>query len=386
MVDPASIISTERRQALHSAPSSAPTKTRSEATISHSQPPELVADTSSGDESEEDEDEDEGPLTMAPAEMKVICRMSNRSNVLPVIAHADSLTDERLTAVKEAGKPFLTLSALSPELTMTPTLIVRKGLGDAGIDFGVFGPVDKDESKTQKRATRFANGSTSGHTENGEDSITVEGTDDEDAEGEDEDRQSRPVVKLRPSRHRKLSRSRSRRDLSSVAEDDRQPLVPDVTDLDSVANVRFSAHIFAKNDLNSLMPFALITPENKKRRRRQRPVSGQDSPATPTGASTVAHTVTSTEDSQESQATQDSALPPASPASAQSPSAAAKELFLLEPPADMKGVFVRKFRWGTVDVLDPKHCDFPALRTAILSTHLKVGVLFDDGGSNQRLT
>ena len=41
-------------------------------------------------------------------------------------------------------------------------------------------------------------------------------------------------------------------------------------------------------------------------------------------------------------------------------------------PRDLKGVFVRRFRWGTVDVLDPKHCDFAALRTAIFSTHMKV--------------
>jgi len=46
--------------------------------------------------------------------------------------------------------------------------------------------------------------------------------------------------------------------------------------------------------------------------------------------------------------------------------------YLQGPPADLKGVFTRKFRWGTVDVLDPNHCDFAALRTAVLSTHLKV--------------
>jgi hypothetical protein len=69
-----------------------------------------VPDTSSGDESE-DEDED-GPLTMTPAEIKVIRQISNRSNVLPVIAHADSLTDEKLEAVKEAGTPFILLRGL----------------------------------------------------------------------------------------------------------------------------------------------------------------------------------------------------------------------------------------------------------------------------------
>jgi hypothetical protein len=266
-------------------------------------------------------------------------------------------------------------------------LIVRKGLAGAGIYLGVFGPIANGVPETQNRATKFANGSTNGHAEDRDDvTVTTEDADGEDAEGDDDERQSRPVIKLRTPRHRQLSRSRSRRrDLASVAEDDSQPVVPDTTDLDSVANIRFSAHIYAKSDINALMPFALITPENKKRRRRQKPMSGQDSPATPTGASTVAHTATSTEDDQENQAP-DSALPPVSLTPTLDQNAVTKQLFLQGTPADMKGVFVRKFRWGTVDVLDPKHCDFAAFRTAILSTHLKVRAGFGDDGSDRRLT
>ncbi|KAF5360630.1 hypothetical protein D9756_004902 [Leucocoprinus leucothites] len=356
MIDPASVISTATRRTLDATPTSAPTKTRSEATISQSHPPELVPDTSSADESEEEEED--VPLTMTPAEIKVIRRMSNRSNILPVIAHADSLTDEKLAAVKEA---------------------VRRGLADAKIDFGVFGSATKftpEVSKSQKGVTElsngFDNGSTNGHAENGDSHVVVKDTDEENAEGEDGERQSRPVIKLRPPRHRNLSRSRSRRrDLSSVAEDDSKPVIPDIADPDSVANIRFSAHTFAKSDFISLLPFALITPENKKRRRRPKPTSGSDTPTTPVGASTGAHT---TEDGHENQSPQaiETALSPVSPESTQNHNVPTKEPFLQGPPADMKGVFVRKFRWGTVDVLDPKHCDFAALRTAILSTHLKL--------------
>ncbi|KXN88072.1 Septin-9 [Leucoagaricus sp. SymC.cos] len=353
MIDPASIISSETRRSLPSTPHPAPAKMRSEATISHSQPPDLVPDTSSGDESEDEEDEDEGPLTMAPAEIKVIRRIANRSNILPVIAHADSLTDEKLTAIKEA---------------------VRKGLSDAGFDLGVFGPIKKStDFDTQETSVKPSddpsNDSMNGHTEDGG---TVEESDAEDTE-EDGERQSRPVIKLRPPRHRNVSRSRSRRrELSRVAEDDRQPLVPDEADPESVANIRFSAHTFAKNDITSLLPFALIAPENKKRPRRQKTVASLDGPATPTGGST-AQTATATEDGHETRSSQmtDSGLSPVSPSSTRSHSAA-KQSFVQGPPADMKGVFVRRFRWGTVDVLDPEHCDFAALRTAILSTHLKV--------------
>lgn len=105
MVDPASIISARARRALDV---TSPTRMRSETTISNIQPPELIPDTSSGDES--DEGEDEGPLTMAPAEIKVIRRISNKSNLLPVIARADSLTDEKLAAAKEAGMLHLSLT------------------------------------------------------------------------------------------------------------------------------------------------------------------------------------------------------------------------------------------------------------------------------------
>lgn len=96
MVDPASIMTADARRAL----SSLPIKTRSETTVSLRTPPDLVPDDSSGDESDE---EDDGVLTMSPVEIRVIRRLSARANILPVIARADSLTDEKLLAVKNAG-------------------------------------------------------------------------------------------------------------------------------------------------------------------------------------------------------------------------------------------------------------------------------------------
>lgn len=100
MIDPSSIMTVVARRAL----SSLPAKTRSETTVSLRAPPDLVPDTSSDDDSDE---EDDGPLTMSPAEIRVIRRLSARSNILPVIAHADSLTDEKLLAVKNASKLFV---------------------------------------------------------------------------------------------------------------------------------------------------------------------------------------------------------------------------------------------------------------------------------------
>jgi len=330
MVDPSSIMSPEERRET----SSMPTKTRSETTVSHRTPPDLVPDTSSGDDSEEEEDE---TLTMSPAEIRVIRRLTARANVLPVIARADSLTDEKLQALKEA---------------------VRTGLAEAGIDFGVFGPAKKVESNaTPKRQTQFSLPTDNDHVNGNGD---ADPSDDAESDGDDADledtRKSRPVIKLRSSRHaRALSRSRSRRDLSqAAAEDIRRPVSPDA---ESVAGVRFSAHIVAKTDLSTLMPFALIAPEPSKHRLRpifsttdsggaNESTEGKDVPSTPTD------------------------VVPATPASTHS---GREFAFLRGPnPDDLKGVFIRKFRWGTIDVLDPNHCDFAALRTAVLSTHLKI--------------
>lgn len=325
MIDPASIISAEERRSL----STLPTKTRSEATVSNRDPPDLVPDTSSEDESD---GEDGSPLTMSPAELRVIRRLSARTNVLPVIAHADSLTDDKLHSIKNA---------------------IRTGFAGSGIDFGVFGPAKApDTAAPPKRQTHFSDTTENGIEEYDINSSVAE-SDEEDAE---EERKPRPVIKLRPKRHgtRNLSRSRSRRDLSQAAEDDRRPVSPDATDHESVANVRFSAHIIAKTDLSELMPFALIAPEPSKRRRRPFYSDGVSS--------------TTSQQPSEDDHSQSSDVPP-TPMSAYS----SRTLpYLQGPPDDLKGVFVRKFRWGKIDVLDPNHCDFAALRTAVLSTHLKL--------------
>lgn len=102
MIDPSSIITAAERGDMLTMPVHT---TRSETTISM-RPPDLVPDTSSADESQ---DEDEGPLTMSRAEIRVIRRLSARTNVLPVIARADSLPDEKLLAVKNAGALYPTL-------------------------------------------------------------------------------------------------------------------------------------------------------------------------------------------------------------------------------------------------------------------------------------
>jgi hypothetical protein len=321
LIDPNAVMSVIDRRAQ----SSLPTKTRSETTVSYrSNPPDLIPDTSSGDDSEEED----SALTMSPAEIRVIRRLSTRVNVLPVVAKADSLTDEKMNAVKEA---------------------VRSSLAEAGLDFGVFDEDSRGRSRGRKQDVNVA---PSKDGANGHEAAEEEQSEGE-AEGEDEERQSRRVIKLRPPRHgRGLSRSRSRRDLSRAASDAHRPVSPDA---DSVANVRFSAHVVAKPDIGSLMPFALITPETTARSRRYPSDDLATTPSSPNTQSEDGHAPDGV----------------ATPTLVQNPRA-----FLEKPPEDLRGVFIRKFRWGTVDVLNPEHCDFAALRTAVLSTHLGVIIPF----------
>ncbi|ESK87155.1 septin family p-loop gtpase [Moniliophthora roreri MCA 2997] len=321
LIDPSSIMTAAERRAK----SSLPFKTRSETTISQTNPPDLIPDTSSGDDS--DTEEAGPPITMSPAEIRVIRRLATRSNVLPVVAKSDSLTDEKLAAVKEA---------------------VRNSLSEADLDFGVFGPPSSQQKHSQKKTDGKAKFAES----NG---VQDDDSDADDAPEEEEERQSRPVIKLRPQRHpgRNLSRSRSRRDLTQAAEDDRRPLSPDLGDRESVANVRFSAHVVARPDLTTVMPFAVIAPESTGKARRRL----MDTSSSPVAQSEDDH----------------SSSPdgiPQTPASIHSDQH--HFAYLNGPPEDLRGVFVRKYRWGKIDVLDPDHCDFAALRTAVLSSHLKV--------------
>ncbi|KAI0648119.1 Septin-domain-containing protein [Trametes meyenii] len=351
MIDPSTVTTESTRRAQ----SSLPTKTRSEATISY-KPKQEAAPTFDDSDSEDEDDESGGGggLTVSPADIRVIRRLSARANVLPVVAKADSLTDEKLAAIKR---------------------VIRRDLLAANLDFGVFGPVAAAEerasivSQTNGSINGTANGNGGG---NGTGSVSHASDEDEDEPAE---RQSRPVIKLRPTRltRTRSSRSRSRLDISETAE---EPAF-ELNDADSVASVRFSAHIVAKTDLGALLPFALITPEHRRRRGARSAVT---SPSSAAGHALINGLANGSGD----EGAGVGAVPPpsedghaasvmTSPTSPSTPASVRNfAAYLAGPPSDLKGVFVRKFRWGTVDVLSPEHCDFAALRTAVLSTHMKM--------------
>jgi hypothetical protein len=321
-VDPASIGSSNARRPL------LPPKTLSKTTLSALHQDETPPLTDDDGESDFDSDSNPGGLTMSPAELRVIRRLAERVNVLPVIGRADSLTDDKLRAVKAT---------------------VKRELYKADLGFGVFTPEPVkffDPSSSKADGALAADGTDV----NGDSSGDADETDSE-SDDEDDTHTSRTVIRLRTGRQSvppRRSRSRSRLELPEEA---REPQSPDPLDPESVANVRFSASTVARSDLSPLLPFAIIAPE-KYRWHKPKPAAEA---SVGDGASENVLSPISNSDSPITPAGKGQSLPHAT-----------------SVPDDLKGVFVRRFRWGKVDVLDPTHCDFAALRTAVLSTHMKV--------------
>ena len=330
VIDPSSIVASVARRRLFSL------KSRSKATISAQNPDETPPLTDDDGDSDIDSDNKPTGLTMSPAELRVIRRLAERVNVLPVVGRADSLTDDKLRAVKAT---------------------IKRELYEADLGFGLFAPEPAKFSEPQLSRDNGVSTeggefipATNGH---GDASSAVSEASSE-SDSDDGTHASRPIIRLRTGRQSvppRRSRSRSRLELS---EDARGPLSPDPLDPESIANVRFSAPTVARSDLSPLLPFAIIAPE-KYRWHRLKPEAEERS------KDAVSENVGSRNPSSDS---------PITPAG-KSPSL----LHAPSPPEALKGVFVRRFRWGTVDVLDPTHCDFAALRTAVLSTHMKVTIL-----------
>ncbi|EIW81062.1 hypothetical protein CONPUDRAFT_82138 [Coniophora puteana RWD-64-598 SS2] len=439
MMDPSSVVSPSSRRMRHSLPAkkrpdTAVSQTRSrtsedvniEASHMHGEGMNGEAEEkgesgtriSTADNPMENEANDE--LEMSPSELRVISRLAARVNVLPVIARADTLTDEVLVDVKSA---------------------VRRGLAGAGLDFGVFGmaagmpstatkeeptsPVNKvNRNVTNGNGNEAENGRANGHADspvlstssaNGispqslpasaQDSPSANpGPEAETADADETSRPTRPVIKLRaPRRKLSRSRSRSRRDLASVAAEELgEPVaVParrtsssippttnggsndisgpnsaiEVSDEDEyVAQVRFSASQVAPK-LSERLPFALIAPEERaETRARTRALERLNSSAARPGSANGVNGAVNGCASGSVISNGDASMvtsPTTEPNTPGAPAGRRASLLPSAPPEPLRGLFTRRFRWGAVDVLDPTHCDFSALRTAVLTTHMK---------------
>ena len=280
-------------------------------------------------------------------------RLAKKTNILPVLARADCLTDDMLATIKK---------------------VVKRDLDAAGLDLGVFGSEDRAETPRNSHVngrgnpnkTNGAHAQTQAEREQDED-----GSEPEEGEEEEvEERRSRPVIKLRAaSRSSRFkmpwNRSRSRTRLEEAEPAD-EPTSVENMDTESVASVRFSARRVGASPLGELLPFAFIAPEPSRHR-----MPSLVPPPIPDDRQSVHTDAGGVSPSDDVHTSAESVVVVSSPVSVHRHAP-----FLAHPPADLRGVFIRKYRWGTIDVLSPEHCDFAALRTAVLSTHMKVCTSF----------
>jgi len=320
LVDPDSIVSSQARRPKQPII----TRTRSQTTSSVTHGDE---DSDAGYSEDEDGDENEAHLSMNPAELKVIRRLAARVNVLPVVARADELTESRLRAVRRT---------------------IKRELQAPGLGFGVFAP-------------------TSSPPQNGLETQVSMIPNDTEVEEED-DREARPVIRIRSTKQsgeRSRSRRRSRAlDESPVraidSDGDHTPVPDDSAHLHGNEHGHYAPQI-TRALIDSLLPFALVSPQFS--RQHHNSISKDDGVLVPglPGEQEVPGTPTSR---------RASAPPSAFPAQYGHASAGN------DPPREFpKGKFVRKYKWGTLDVCDPAHCDFVVLRTAIISSYFKVRII-----------
>ncbi|KAF8319710.1 hypothetical protein DL93DRAFT_2074678 [Clavulina sp. PMI_390] len=238
-------------------------------------------------------------LSMSKADLYVIKRLSTRVNVLPVISHADTLTNERLEELKG---------------------VLRRDLKQGGFNSGsILGQLDASSDDSDDEHVRGG----------GQDS-----DDDEDEADGTSSNGHAQVVRIRPTRAIQRRTSFSRRSRSRT----RAALTDEDVDLDVKAAI-FPAGV---RSMRALFPFAVMSPDPVPS------LTGEKKLVDAEGSGTV------------------------------SPPSAYKRKSLVLPDdwedhlKALKGKYTRNYRWGSVDVLNPEHCDFLALRHAILGPRLRV--------------
>ncbi|KAG8836611.1 hypothetical protein FRB91_006140 [Serendipita sp. 411] len=339
-IDPDSIMTANARRAK----SRLPNLTRSTVTVSLSNKDDAGHESSDNESDFDDGAHHHNNLTMNPAEIRIIKRLAARVNVLPVIARTDSLTESRLRAIKRT---------------------VRRELVSAGVGFGVFSP--SSTSQTQKASTA-SNASTAIPSSPTESSATVgsatESNNPEDAsapqeeEEEEEERQARPVIRIRSRKSFTGERSRSRRRRSGLADPSPERSDEEVPLPKSEHHTTGGGGRLSKAALEALLPFALVSPQPRRR--------GEPIPSETNSEQAQRDQLHPSDVEAQTPRSQRSPVPPSSfPSQFQGhhDEGASREF--------PKGKFVRHYKWGSLDVLDPAHCDFVALRTSVFSTHFK---------------
>ncbi|KAH7099582.1 Septin-domain-containing protein [Auriculariales sp. MPI-PUGE-AT-0066] len=349
LVEPDSVITVSQRKAKLALPR----LNRSTASLRYANAKDRAESSGESSESSDDDNEEDNVparhrLTMNPSEIRAIKRLATRVNVLPVVARADSLTDEKLNAIKRA---------------------VRRDLAEAGINFGVFDSLDPSlpTRKTHRQPRGLAS--------------TDPGSRPEARDEPEEEAPPAPVIQIKKSRFGTLTRSRSKRNLQEQDADlfgeSRQPNVTDTRERVMSLAIAPGVNILTTQPI---LPFAVVAPEQpreKREKRKKKHANGNgvaNGDASP-GAEQPNHPERPREERRRStgaiSVASTTVTVPVSPTDEGDHTGTGLPYMMSPLHQAMRGRFVRRYRWGTIDVLDPAHCDFAALRTAVLNTHLK---------------
>jgi septin family protein len=207
---------------------------------------------------------------------------------------------------------------LTTERLATVKKVIKRDLQEAGIGFGVF-------AQDQTAVTP-----------------TEESQQQSEAPEPEEERKSRPIIKLKAGRKLfQMKRSRSRKRL----EEEFELASPDNT-VDGPDGQAPLESAILPADLTGLLPFAIMSPDpvpRNPRSKSNRTANGQKPTAqsAPTSPMTPGTTSNQTEGAPNGE------------------------------KVDLRGKFLRRFRWGVVDVLNPEHCDVATLRATILGSMMR---------------
>ena len=253
------------------------------------------------------------------SEIQAIKTLSQRVNVLPVIARADTLTSERLAAIKRA---------------------IREDLADAGIGFGIFDnePVEMEEGRDREKVReKVVNGY-----DDGARSSVLNG------KGGHDDH-------LQPHSSARMSKSTSGATSSTAASTHRGSMSSSVSSMTAATTPPLSpyGHGFSKF-VEAFPEFPVQVP------RLPHAVFSPDAYSHSEGFSPC------------SIAGHGGQFPPTLQELTKRYSSGYRPKELAPTVYEIhQGRFLRRYRWGTVDALNPKHSDFVHLRDALFH-HMQV--------------
>lgn len=346
---------------------------------------------------DEDEDEDEEKISgLSSVELSIIARLSERTNVVPILAKSDLLTAARTEEVRSA---------------------VQASLIKAKIDLGAF-DIRSDASQARKEAVRNV-ASRSRRRQRGKTEVAKSPMAEDEVE-EADTREEVKVIKLRPRRSYSGTTESPQLNVDSVSESNTGLGIggsQNTTDAPKKGIADFGQEDSSFNASNESpernVPFTLFSPEPVRPPRRdkaagltmkgtltsadaadyleaQRRVANgmvaspsEDVPPVPPlpkeHANQASPILTLDEEPSElaPQARKSSdvpAMPPlvSSPNSHDNSYSPGTKLQLTEQePNEALTRFERAYKWGSANVLDPTQSDFAMLRTCLLGTHIE---------------